>query len=199
METALRLSAIGCSGVSALALVAHVLGFLPMPFFLEVFGIPSLLVLLALAAWGQKIDAGMFTNCLWVGLWAGLVATLVYDGVRWLVDRGHLFGYNGFVPILMYGSWITGMPMTSLAARLAGWTYHYWNGATFGIIYALAAGKRHWLFGVGYGIVLECCMLGLFPLFVPVANKIDFIALSMIGHLAYGAVLGTLVQQYVRS
>ena len=49
-HAALRLSAIACAGVSALALVAHVLGFLPMPYFLEVFGIPSLLVLLALAA-----------------------------------------------------------------------------------------------------------------------------------------------------
>src|SRR2546425_10987236 len=92
-EAALRLSAILCSGVSALALVAHVLGFLPMPFFLEVFGIPSLLVLLALVAFAKKIDAEMFLNGLWVGLCAGVVATLVYDGVRLLVERGHPFGY----------------------------------------------------------------------------------------------------------
>jgi len=197
-QTALRLTAIACAGVSGLSLVAHVLGVLPMPYFLEVFGIPSLLVLLALGAWARIIDAGLLTNGLWVGLWAGLVATVAYDGIRFLVERGHLFGYNGFVPIRMFGSWITGQPVSSLAAKLAGWAYHYWNGLTFAIIYSLGLGKRHWLFGIGYGIVLECCMLGLFPLFVPITRKTDFIAVSMIGHVVYGAVLGALAQKYLR-
>jgi hypothetical protein len=197
-QTALRLTAIACAGVSGLSLVAHVLGVLPMPYFLEVFGIPSWLVLLALAAWGKKIDDRKFTSRLWVGLWVGLVATIAYDGVRFLVERGHLFGYNGFVPILMFGSWITGRPTSSLAAKLAGWSYHYWNGITFAIIYTLGLGKRHWLYGIGYAMLLECCMLGLFPLFVPVTRKLDFIAVSMIGHVAYGAVLGILGQRHVR-
>jgi len=194
----LRLIAVACAAVSGLSLVAHVLGFLPMPYFLEVFGIPSVFMLFALAAWARWVDAGIFVNGLGVGLWAGCVATAAYDGVRFLVERGHWFGYSGFVPILMFGSWITGQPTSSLAAKIAGWTYHYWNGVTFGIIYALTFGRRHWLFGIGYGIVLECCMLGLFPLFVPISRKLDFIAISMIGHVAYGAVLGVLAQKYLR-
>ena len=52
--------------------------------------------------------------------------------------------------------------------------------------------------GSGYGILMECCMLGLFPFFLRVTNKVDFIAVSMIGHLAYGAVLGGLTQRYLR-
>jgi len=123
---------------------------------------------------------------------------VAYDGIRFLVERGHLFGYNGFVPVLMFGGWITGRPTSSLAAKLAGWSYHYWNGITFAIIYTLGLGKRHWLFGIGYGIVLECCVLGLFPLFVPITRKLDFIAVSMIGHVAYGIVLGVLAQKYLR-
>ena len=194
----LRLVAIACAGVSGLSLVAHVLGVLPMPYFLEVFGIPSLLVLFALAAWGRIVDAGTFINGLWVGLWVGGIATVAYDGIRFLVERGHLFGYNGLVPILMYGSWITGRPTSSVAAKVAGWAYHYWNGITFAIIYTLGVGKRHWLFGIAYAMVLECCLLGLFPLFVPVTRKFDFVALSMIGHIAYGAVLGVLAQKYLR-
>lgn len=197
-ERALRWSLIACAAVSLGALVAHVLHVLPMPFFLEVFGIPSLLVIYALAAYAKKINAGMLTNGLWIGLCAGLAATLVYDGVRFLVERGHLFGYNGFVPILMFGSWITGQPTGSTAAKIAGWSYHYWNGATFGVIYTLAVGRRRWWWGLGYGILMECCMLGLFPLFLRVTNKVDFIAVSMIGHLAYGAILGLLAQKYLR-
>jgi hypothetical protein len=196
-EQVLRLSLVACASVSLGALVAHVLGVLAMPFFLEVFGIPSLLAIYALAAFAKKINAGMLTAGLWVGLWAGLAATVVYDGVRFIVERGHLFGYNGFVPILMFGSWITGRPTTSAAAKVVGWAYHYWNGATFGVIYTLTLGRKRWLWGVGYGIVMECCMLGLFPLFLRVTNKIDFIAVSMIGHLAYGAALGLLAQKYL--
>ena len=196
---ALRATAILCASISLLALVAHIFGWLPMPYFLTVFGLPGVLLLLALAALAKRIRAAMFLNALWVGLWAGLAATAVYDGVRHLVERGHLFGYNGFVPILMFGSWITGKPVTSTAAAAAGWSYHYWNGASFGIIYTLGFGKRHWLYGVGYGIVMECCMLGLFPMFLRVTSKLDFVAVSMIGHLFYDAALGLLAQRFIRA
>jgi hypothetical protein len=198
VQQALRWSLVVCASVSLVALVAHIVGVLPMPFFLEVFGVPSLVVIYALAAYARKISAHILTNALWVGFWSGLAATVVYDGVRFLVERGHLFGYNGFVPILLFGSWITGRPTTSTVARLVGWTYHYWNGATFGVIYALALGRKRWWWGVGYGILMECFMLGLFPLFLKVTNKVDFIAVSMIGHLFYGAVLGLLAERYLR-
>ncbi|HWX56581.1 MAG TPA: hypothetical protein VN176_18505 [Verrucomicrobiae bacterium] len=194
---ALRVSLIACALVSLAALVAHIFHLLPMPFFLEVFGVPSLLVLYGLAAYARKIDAHMLTQALGVGVLAGLAATVVYDGVRFLVERGHLFGYNGFVPILMFGNWITGQPVGSTASKIAGWTYHYWNGATFGVIYALAMGRRKWLWGIAYGILMECCMLGLFPMFLRVTNKTDFIAVSMIGHLFYGATLGWLSEKYI--
>src|ERR1043166_341964 len=104
---ALRISLIACALVSLAALVAHVFHVLPMPFFLEIFGVPSLLVLYALAAYARKINARMLTDGFRVGLLAGLAATVIYDGVRFLIERGHLFGFNGFVPILMFGSWIT--------------------------------------------------------------------------------------------
>ncbi len=71
-ERALRWSLLGSASVSLAALVAHVFKVLPMPFFLEVFGVPSLLVIYALAAYAKKINARMLTNGLWVGLWAGL-------------------------------------------------------------------------------------------------------------------------------
>ena len=192
----LRVSAFLLAAVSLAALLAHVLGVLPMPYFLTVFGVPSLLLLFALAALGRRINARVFTSGLVTGLWAGLVATFFYDGVRLVIERTHLFGYSGFVPILMFGSWITGAEQSSVAARIAGWGYHYWNGISFGIMYALTFPARHWVFGVGYAILMELCMLGIFPMFLRVSNKVDFIAVSMIGHLFYGAVLGILVQRF---
>jgi len=62
----------------------------------------------------------------------------------------------------------------------------------------LIFGKRHWLYGVAYGVVMELCMLGVFPLFLKVSNKFDFVAISLIGHVFYGAILGVYVQRYAR-
>jgi hypothetical protein len=167
-----------------------------MPFFLEFFAVPAFLLLFALAALARKLRASLYLNGLAVGALGGLAATLVYDGVRFLVHEARLFGYSGFVPILLFGSWITKQPTTATASIVAGWVYHYANGVCFGILYALIVGRRHWLFGVLYGIVMECCMLGLFPMFLKVDNRVDFIAVSMIGHVFYGAALGVAVQRY---
>jgi hypothetical protein len=192
----LRWSGVLCASLSLTALVFHLLGVMAMPYFLEFFAVPAFLLLFALAAYARRVRAELFLNGLLVGSLGGLVATVVYDGVRFLIHQTHLFGYTGFVPILMFGSWITGRPVASAAAATAGWIYHYWNGVSFGIMYALTLGRRHWLFGVGYGILMECFMLGLFPLFLKVSSKIDFIAVSMIGHIFYGAVLGASVQRF---
>lgn len=193
----LRWSAVALAFVSLGALVSHVFGWLPMPYFLEVFGVPSLVLLLALAAFAKKINAALLVNGLWVGVGAGLIASLVYDGVRWLVTFTHLFGYTGFVPILMFGHWITGAPLDSTPAAIAGWSYHYWNGMTFGVIYTLGAGRVAWGWGILYGILMECCMLGLFPMFLKVNNRFDFVMVSMIGHVAYGATLGLLARRWL--
>jgi hypothetical protein len=196
VEQRLRWVAVALSGIGVTALIVHVFGWLRMPFFIAVFGVPSVLLLCALAAYARRIDAELFLNSLWVGMFSGLIATFAYDGVRALVERSHIFGYNWYVPILMFGNWITGAPQSSAVAKWAGWTYHYWNGVSFGVMYALAFGRVRWYWGIAFGMFLEACQLGLFPMFLRVTNKFDFVAISMIGHIAYGAVLGVLVEKY---
>lgn len=195
-QAILRWAGFVCASLSLVALVTHVLGWMPMPFFLDFFAVPAFLALFALAAYARRVRADLFLNGLVVGSLGGLIATFVYDGVRLLVQQTHLLNYNGFLSILIFGSWITGHSTSSAAAAMAGWAYHYWNGIAFGIMYALMLGRRHWLAGVAYGIVMECCMLGLFPLFLKINSKFDFIAISMIGHVFYGVVLGGVVQRY---
>jgi len=167
-----------------------------MPFFLTFFGVPSVLGLFLLAAYARRINAKVFLNCLWVGLVAGLIGTLAYDGARWILTASNVFDYNGFKAILIFGSWITGQETHEVGAIWAGWIYHFWNGLSFGVFYTLMLGRRHWLFGVGYGLVMEVCMLGLFPMFVQVTDQFDFIMLSLIGHVFYGLGLGLFAQRY---
>jgi hypothetical protein len=178
------------------ALVAHVMGVLRMPYAITFIGAPSIVALFALAVWARRIAARPFIRALAVGTIGGFAATLAYDVVRFLLQTSGVFDYNGFYAIALFGSWIAGSSPSDPIALAAGWTYHFWNGMSFGLFYALLFGGRHWLYGVIYGVTMEAAMLGLFPLFLQVTNRADFIALSLIGHLAYGGVLGLAVQRY---
>lgn len=195
----LRISGAICALMSLAALVAHVAGILPMVYFLTFFGVPAFLFLLVLAALAKMLDASGFVTCLVVGIGGGAAGTVVYDLVRLALQRGHVFNYNGFRAILIFGSWITGTQTTTWQSALAGWTYHYWNGVAFGVFYLLLAGNRRWWYGVIYGMFMELCMLGLFPTFIRITDRFDFIALSVIGHIGYGATLGLIAERYGRS
>ena len=195
----LRWGAAICALVGLAALIAHVALLLPMPYFLTFVGVPSVLLIFIMAAYAKWVAATVLVNCLVVGFLGGLTATLFYDGVRFLFRLSDVFDYDGFTAIYIFGSWITGTEPNTLVSAVAGWTYHFWNGISFGIFYSLTFGRRHWLFGVGYGIVMELCMLGLFPFFLRVTNKLDFIAVSLIGHMVYGFVLGLVAHKYGRN
>ena len=167
-----------------------------MVYFLTFFGVPSVLLLFWMAARAKKIKATVFLNCLWVGLLGGLIGTLLYDGARLLLQISGMFDYNGFTAILIFGSWITGGETHETGSIIAGWGYHFWNGLSFGVFYTLIFGRRHWLFGVGYGLVMEACMLGLFPLFLFVTDQFAYVMLSFVGHVFYGLGLGVFAQRY---
>ncbi|MGH7562380.1 MAG: DUF6789 family protein [Gemmatimonadales bacterium] len=195
-EVQLRWTAAVAALVGLGALVAQVLGLLPMAFFLTVLGAPSVVLLFVIAAHARRINARTFLRMLRLGIVAGVLATFAYDGSRWLMTSAGIFDYNGFVAIYIFGGWITGSDPSTPASAVAGWTYHFWNGISFGIFYAMLFGGRHWLIGVAYGMLMEAMMLGLFPLFLRVTNKADFIALSLIGHVFYGGVLGSIVERH---
>jgi hypothetical protein len=197
--TGLRWSTAICASISLVALVAHIFGALPMAYFLTFFGVPSVLLLIAAAAFAQWINAQVLLNALAVGVVGGLIATVVYDLVRWVLNLTLFTQYQSFKAIYIFGSWITGKDVSSSEAALAGWIYHYWNGLSIALFYVLAFGRRRWYYAVGWALFMEACMLGLFPLFVQVTDKLDFIALSMIGHFAYGVVLGLIAQKYARN
>jgi hypothetical protein len=48
-------------------------------------------------------------------------------------------------------------------------------------------------------MVMEAMMLGLFPLFLQVTDRTDFITISMAGHIVYGGVLGLVAQRHAKN
>jgi hypothetical protein len=137
-----------------------------------------------------------------VGLVAGAVATIALEAIRlpgfWL----------GFMPgnlprlmgVLLLNQFATGPTPVS---DLAGWAYHFWNGASFGLIYVLVFGTCRRRVGAIYGV-----LLGLGFMLSPVVSAlgVGFLGLELskgfpvtvtLAHAAFGTVLGWLSARWL--
>ncbi|HZC25003.1 MAG TPA: hypothetical protein VE866_16835 [Candidatus Binatia bacterium] len=137
-----------------------------------------------------------------VGLAAGGVATIALEAVRlpgfWL----------GFMPgnlprlmgVLLLNQFATG---PTLASDITGWAYHFWNGASFGIIYVLVFGTcRRWLgatYGVllGFGFMLSPVVSALGVGFLGLEFSKGFPVTVTLAHAAFGGVLGWLAARWL--
>ncbi|HVC91863.1 MAG TPA: hypothetical protein VND66_14710 [Acidobacteriaceae bacterium] len=137
-----------------------------------------------------------------VGLAAGAVATIALEAFRlpgfWL----------GFMPgnlprlmgVLLLNQFASG---PSLKSDIAGWAYHFWNGASFGLIYVLVFGTcRRWV-GAAFGV-----LLGLDFMLSPVVSSlgVGFLGLEFskgfpvtvtVAHAAFGLALGWLTAAWL--
>lgn len=118
------------------------------------------------------------SNRLFTGMWVGAVSTFALEVFR---IRGYL--YARWIPmddmIMLPGMLLTekapsivgvreiimhvGVPMhlfvPPVDALIGGALWHFWNGATFGIVYALLVGKGRWWCGLIWGFVVEIGMM----------------------------------------
>jgi hypothetical protein len=189
--------AAACASVSGAALLAHAAGWLPLYFLVDISAAPSLAGLLAVGAIARQINERIFYSRLVSGLWMGIVATLAYDATRWLLWRGGVIEFDPFISHPIFGMLITGLPEISTTALLVGWLYHFWNGIGFAILYTLVAGPAGWGYAVLWALFLEAAWLTALPSILSFNLNSQLIALSVIGHLAYGATLGGLAQRYI--
>lgn len=182
-----------------LAFVLDVAGWIRMPFTLTFVSLPGLLVVVVVAVYARRADEALVWGRLKHGLWAGLAGTLVYDVVRGLVQLSGVFQYDAFRAIPLFGSLITGREPESSLAVLAGWVYHFWNGISFAVIYALNAAGKHWLWGLAWAMFLEAAMVLTYPIAFGVPRSDPgFLTISVLGHAAYGIVLGLWIQRLGR-
>ena len=137
-----------------------------------------------------------------VGLGAGAVATFALEAIRlpgfWL----------GFMPgnlprlmgVLLLNQFATG---PTLRSDVAGWAYHFWNGASFGLIYALVFGTcRRWIgavYGVllGFGFMFSPVVAALGVGFLGLDFSLGFPVTVTLAHAAFGGVLGWLSARWL--
>ena len=132
------------------------------------------------------------------GALAGALATIALEAVRYSGFR------MGFMPgnlpelmgVLLFDRFALG-PTT--ASTVAGFTYHFWNGACFGIIFALGRFRlpNWWAIpygiAVGVGFLMSPVVQGLGVGLFGVDFGWHFAATVLAAHVAFGAAMASLL------
>jgi hypothetical protein len=137
-----------------------------------------------------------------VGLAAGAIATVALEAIRlpgfWLgFMPGNLPRLTG---VLLLNQFAAG---PSLKSDIAGWAYHFWNGASFGLIYVLVFGTcRRWVgtvfgIGLGFGFMFSPVVSALGVGFLGLEFSKGFPVAVTVAHAAFGLALGWLSATWV--
>lgn len=137
------------------------------------------------------------------GLWTGAVATIALDAIRYPIGVG-LKTLPTDMPT-MFGKLIVGADMVSGGILLIGYLYHFLNGAGFGLVYTLIAGKARWYWGVVWGLIIEVLMMTTPPMLLMGVGPFGintgapwYFLTTLVAHVAFGAVLGLVAERYVK-
>jgi hypothetical protein len=128
------------------------------------------------------------------GLMAGLLAVLAYDSTRWVTTSLFHDTIGPFEVFPIFGRAIGGADLPFHTAMTIGVLYHVTNGLLFAIAYAILLGPRGWWTGILWGLGLETLMLTIYPGWLHLRALGEFATVSMLGHVAYGLVLGVVSQ-----
>lgn len=159
--------------------------------------LPALAGLAAIAVYAYRRYPRLFNRMIW-GLGAGAIASVGLDLVRISGTAGGAF--PGDMPQL-FGQMITGEMGGS--ALLVGYLYHFLNGATFGLMYALLFGRIRWYWGIAWGLLFELGMM-LSPPVMMMAGPFgvrgfwpELFLVSLLAHVVFGAVLGWIAERKI--
>jgi hypothetical protein len=132
---------------------------------------------------------------LMAGLVAGFPAIAAYDLSRlgFVSLTGSDFSPFGTWPL--FGQLLGARDPASAGA--AGFVYHLANGLTFACAYAIAVPRGGILGGIAWALILETLMVSFYPGWLDLKALDEFIPVSLVGHLAYGAVLGLLAREVI--
>ena len=197
-ELLLALVAMAAAGLSPNLFVVAQAGYAKLSDLAVTILLPSLLVVAVVLVVSRLLGMTGLYRQIVTGILGGFLATAALEVVR---EIGfHLDGMPGDMPkllgVLLLDRFALG---PSVASNLAGWAYHFWNGAAFGVVYSLLFGRLPWWSGVVYGLVIAVIFMSS-P--VVVAMGVGYFGLDfgpgfattvLLAHIAFGAVLGRVV------
>ncbi len=185
--------------VTGAALVVHILAGIVLP--LAVGAAFAGSAALVLAAW-RGLPAELRTETarrVRIGLVGGIAATLAYDATRLVLVwvAGFRFGPLDTLPI--FGRLLIGPDASPGLALGAGVLYHAANGVGFATAFVLVVRSPTAVKGVAWAAMLELAMVSLYPGWLRIDLLGEFLGVSVLGHVAYGLVLGGVTAILVRS
>ena len=169
--------------------------------------LPSTLALYGIAWLDWQGGSGRLTRNIMVGTVAGLVGALAYDAFRLPFVFSESWGLDSVVPQMplfkvfpRFGALLLGeaseQPSYSLLAHLLGWAYHFSNGATIGVMFAMIVGdhisfRRAMIGGVAMAVAIELLMLvSPYTRFFDIHLSARFVTVTMTAHVIFGLFLG---------
>jgi hypothetical protein len=182
------------SGTSIAALLAEVYGVVDMAAVGRFVTLPGLIGLAVLGSGNVvKGPAGEeLRRRLRVGAVGGVIGTLGYDVFR---IPFAVAGRRLFAPIDSYGMFLVDADLSSSVSDTVGWLFHLSNGVTFGTAYALVMARRHWGWGVLWGLILESAIV-----LTPFRERYHLhdwtaIGIAYAAHIPYGYAVGWMAQR----
>ncbi len=133
-----------------------------------------------------------------VGVVAAIAATIVYDVIRVIIANIDPARISPFEAFRAFGIGLVGEGLTDGALFAVGVGVHALNGITFGVAYCLLFGRRGPLAGVIWSLALTLFQVGLYPGWLDVAAYRPFVTMSVVGHIAYGVVLGWICRRMLQ-
>jgi hypothetical protein len=201
-EVILSLLVLLLAGVSPNIFPAAQAGWAKMSVLAVHFLVPSIVLLVAAFSVAALRGHQRLARRIVLGAAAGVIATLGLEVVRATSFR--LGGMPGDLPRLL-GVLLTDRFMLgpSTVSDVLGYAYHFWNGACFGIVFAVVFGRKPLVWAIAYA---ELIGLGFLASPAVKAMGVGFMATGMpamivtvlLAHLAFGVTLGTLVRRWVR-
>lgn len=187
--------AASCALSSGVALVISILTDRPLWLTSTFVFLPGFVGLVALTVMARRDEQDLFLTRLWIGVVAGVLATLAYDVVRWAIEAADLTSTHSFLAIRAFGAGLTDTAASTWQSGVAGWAFHAANGIGFAVAYVMVAAGRRWWWAVLYALVLEAFMISLYPGWLGLTLSGEFFSVSITGHVAYGVVLGVIAQR----
>jgi len=201
------------SAASIWCLLAEFYGLCSMRTFTFRVFLPATAILIVMTIADRIRGDGRLFRAVAIGAISGLLAAAAYDIFRLPFVFADRLGIEAVIPHLplykvfpAFGAMILDQnPLQdnySLAAHLIGWTYHFSNGATFGIMYAAAIGdgsRRHWAWAVLMAVGIELALLYTpYASFFAINVGLAFVVATLSAHVIFGIVLGTYTQWHSR-
>ncbi len=194
---------LGFAAVSPNLFMIAQAGIAPLSLLVIRFLLPSIALILLVIGISKFIKYDDIARLAFNGILAGIISTVALEIFR---ESGFRLGtMPGDLPrlmgVLMLNQFASGPDKWS---DLAGWSYHFWNGAAFGLIFSLLLGQSKLWQGLIYGLligvvfmispVVKSLGIGLFG--VEFKNGYQFALTVIVAHAAFGLVLSYLLKRW---